>query len=353
MKSKNIIKMDERTDSIATGSLYSVSPLDLIVLFSFVGLLLWWFFKKKEEPKPVLNGLAGLKQISSTKNVAASDSNSFLEKMNIADDPKEPPDISSSMKLHVSDDPKEPPDISSSMELHVSGKQMSKNDLIVNNNFSSSHIGNVKVVHDNSVQNNYYSSTEKRILASSGCIASFTVIFLILLGVFLWQYYVPGTRLRYLICEAGRKKPHGTASFKFIPLDKIHIFPKVNGIEYEYEKLLKNMHMEEYQPIADHYNQTGFRYYKNVDLCAYGKLTDTEDVITGAKRVRGPQIFAVDEKCYFAYYYSEGIKRWQKYNSVSWPERQNIWCDPPNIMKYKEVIEGDPSDSTISNVAKT
>jgi len=335
MKSKNIIKMDESTDSIATGSLYSVSPLDLIVLFSFVGLLLWWFFKKKEEPKPVLNGLAGLKQISSTKNVAASDSNSFLEKMNIADDPKEPPDISSSMKLHVS------------------GKQMSKNDLIVNNNFSSSHIGNVKVVHDNSVQNNYYSSTEKRILASSGCIASFTVIFLILLGVFLWQYYVPGTRLRYLICEAGRKKPHGTASFKFIPLDKIHIFPKVNGIEYEYEKLLKNMHMEEYQPIADHYNQTGFRYYKNVDLCAYGKLTDTEDVITGAKRVRGPQIFAVDEKCYFAYYYSEGIKRWQKYNSVSWPERQNIWCDPPNIMKYKEVIEGDPSDSTISNVAKT
>jgi len=166
-KSKNIIKMDESTDSIATGSLYSVSPLDLIVLFSFVGLLLWWFFKKKEEPKPVLNGLAGLKQISSTKNVAASDSNSFLEKMNIADDPKEPPDISSSMKLHVSDDPKEPPDISSSMELHVSGKQMSKNDLIVNNNFSSSHIGNVKVVHDNSVQNNYYSSTEKRILASS------------------------------------------------------------------------------------------------------------------------------------------------------------------------------------------
>jgi len=184
-------------------------------------------------------------------------------------------------------------------------------------------------------------------------ISSFTVIFLILLGVFLWQYYVPGTKLRYLICEAGRKKPHGSASFNYIPMKNIHIFPKVNGIEYEYEKLLKNMHMEEYQPITDHYNQTGFRYYKNVDRCAYGKLTETEDVTTGAKRVLGPQIFAVDEKCYFAYYYWEGKKRWQKYNSVSWPKRQNIRCDPPNIMKYKEVIEGDPSDPAISHVAKT
>jgi len=77
--------MDESGDSVATGSVYSVGPFDLIVLFSFVGLLLWWFLRKKEEPKPVLNGLAGLKQISSTNNVAASDSSSFFEKMKSAD----------------------------------------------------------------------------------------------------------------------------------------------------------------------------------------------------------------------------------------------------------------------------
>jgi len=73
----------------------------------------------------------------------------------------------------LEDDAKEPPDTSLAVEIYVGGKKMSKNELIVENNFSNSHIGNVKVINDNSViHNHYHSSTEQRSISSISSISS-------------------------------------------------------------------------------------------------------------------------------------------------------------------------------------
>ena len=50
-----------------------------------------------------------------------------------------------------------------------------------------------------------------------------TVIFLMLLGILLWQLYMPGSALRYYNCKLGRMKPHGSATFRFIPKRNIYV----------------------------------------------------------------------------------------------------------------------------------
>lgn len=66
---------------VLAGNTYSVGPLDVVLLLSFVGILLYLLSKKREEQKkPVLNGLADLKQLN-INTAAASMATGFVEKM--------------------------------------------------------------------------------------------------------------------------------------------------------------------------------------------------------------------------------------------------------------------------------
>ena len=47
--------------------------------------------------------------------------------------------------------------------------------------------------------------------------ATSTALLFMLLGICLWQLYMPGSKLRYYNCEKGRMNPHGSATFWFIP----------------------------------------------------------------------------------------------------------------------------------------
>ena len=58
----------------------------------------------------------------------------------------------------------------------------------------------------------------------------------------------------------------------------------------------------------------GYRYYLNLDRCAYGRLVRTEDRFLHWKVVRGPNIFAVDQNCASVYYHSD---EWIRYNSAT------------------------------------
>lgn len=63
-----------------SGDAFAIGPLDMFLLISFVGFLVYWFFsKKKEHKKPEITGLAGLQR--STLPVATSDSSGFISKM--------------------------------------------------------------------------------------------------------------------------------------------------------------------------------------------------------------------------------------------------------------------------------
>ena len=64
-----------------SGDAFAIGPLDMFLLISFVGFLLYWFLgKKKENSKPEITGLAGLQR--STLPVAAStDLSGFISKM--------------------------------------------------------------------------------------------------------------------------------------------------------------------------------------------------------------------------------------------------------------------------------
>ena len=83
----------------------------------------------------------------------------------------------------------------------------------------------------------------------------------------------------------------------------------------------------------------GYRYYLNIDRCAYGQLRETRDATLGQKKVYGPEMFAVDPKCWHAYYYTDVKEEWTQYISVSWPKKQNLFChpEPPN-----REAKGDP-----------
>ena len=66
---------------VVAGNAYSVGPFDVVLLLSFVGILLYLISKKREEQKkPVLNGLADLKQLN-INTTAASMPTGFVEKM--------------------------------------------------------------------------------------------------------------------------------------------------------------------------------------------------------------------------------------------------------------------------------
>jgi hypothetical protein len=91
------------------------------------------------------------------------------------------------------------------------------------------------------------------------------------------------------------------------------------------------------------------RYYLNINRCAYGN--DFEYVTPSGRHIyRGPNIFAVDEKCFYSFYYNDRLHIWVRYNSTSWPKKQNIVCDPKspwkkNTTKIDEVKESGKNGS--------
>ncbi|XP_047140005.1 uncharacterized protein LOC105843326 isoform X2 [Hydra vulgaris] len=149
----------------------------------------------------------------------------------------------------------------------------------------------------------------------------------ILSSTFLYQIFAPGTSFRYFLCKQGRLS--GSASFQFIPLRASNLYPHVYGIEFEFLTLMQKTGHTEYKKL----NLTGVKYYLNTDRCAYRSIIQSRNVRLTTPVVFGPDVFAVDKKCYHAFYYDEPEEDWQRYTSVSWETKQNIFCQPPSIWK--------------------
>jgi len=71
--------MGSDSEDTVSGDAYMVGPLDMILLVSFVGFLVYWFMGKKKENKPEITGLAGLTRLSAPMTQA--DTSGFLSKM--------------------------------------------------------------------------------------------------------------------------------------------------------------------------------------------------------------------------------------------------------------------------------
>ena len=70
----------ETEEAAVSGDAYMVGPLDMILLVSFVGFLVYWFMGKKKDDKPEITGLAGLTRLNAPLTTQA-DSSGFLSKM--------------------------------------------------------------------------------------------------------------------------------------------------------------------------------------------------------------------------------------------------------------------------------
>lgn len=55
------------------------------------------------------------------------------------------------------------------------------------------------------------------------------------------------------------------------------------------------------------------------------------------KKVHGPELFAVDHKCFLAYQYFEAIHSWHLIKSVSWELHKNLECTPETKYKHLKV----------------
>nr|XP_047139419.1 uncharacterized protein LOC105843327 isoform X4 [Hydra vulgaris] len=149
----------------------------------------------------------------------------------------------------------------------------------------------------------------------------------VLSSVFLYQIFAPGTSFRYFLCKQGRLS--GSAFFQYTPLDDANAYPHVNGIEFEFSVLMQKTAHPGYKQL----NITGVRYYLNIDRCAHISIIQSRNVHFTNPLTYGPEVFAVDKKCYHAFYYHESIDYWQQFQSVSWETKQNIYCQPPSIWK--------------------
>lgn len=186
------------------------------------------------------------------------------------------------------------------------------------------------------------------------CTIAFAALFsilLALLGVFLWQYYTPGSAYRFAMCKKGQKKPLSKAWFTYIPTSNIYLEVETTGIEFEFDVLMKKTYHTDYQQIPPKqdnvtvYTTGKPRYYLNIDRCAYGNDREYLDKDTGRRIYRGPELFVIDEKCYYVFYYYDRIKRWAKYHSADWTKFRNVHCDPPSQYKMKATILTDTINS--------
>lgn len=177
--------------------------------------------------------------------------------------------------------------------------------------------------------------------------AAFFSIFLALLGVFLWQLYTPGSAYRFAMCKKGHKTPYSKAWFTFIPTSNVYVEVETTGIEFDFDVLIKKTHHDDYQQIppkldnATVYTTGKPRYYLNIDRCAYGNNDMYRDEDTGHLIYRGPELFVIDEKCYYVFYYYDRLHRWTKYHSADWTKFRNVHCNPRSQYKIKETLLAD------------
>lgn len=86
------------------------------------------------------------------------------------------------------------------------------------------------------------------------CFAGFTItvistaLLFMLLGISLWQLYMPGSKLRYYNCERGRKIPHGSVNFWFIPerLKYVVSYPVFLKIRFSIYSNFRIIHKNDY-----------------------------------------------------------------------------------------------------------
>ncbi|XP_066920302.1 uncharacterized protein [Clytia hemisphaerica] len=166
----------------------------------------------------------------------------------------------------------------------------------------------------------------KRCFVTSGL----TFFFLSLLtGFFLWQLLTPGTAYRYWKCRDGSIPDH-QATFKYNPDRFSFSLEDVNGIEFDFKKLMKKTEHSQY-PMMDSKAYPGVRYYLNVDVCAYGGTRSTQDITTGQKVVYGPDVFAVDKDCKKAFYFVEWEFKWRQIYSSRFVNFTHTIHNPLNL----------------------
>eukprot|EP00111_Clytia_hemisphaerica_P023069 TCONS_00067868-protein len=143
------------------------------------------------------------------------------------------------------------------------------------------------------------------------CISILVTLILLLVSIFMWQYFFPGSKFRYWKCSLGRAEPTGDVSFRFVSFKDLSKYVSVHGIRFEYFELLDKMDLQHYEPL--NLNDTSTRYYLNIDRCAHGGIRRTPDTSRGLKVVAGPNIFAVDGGCRYVYFFNDNLGKWRKY----------------------------------------
>jgi len=165
------------------------------------------------------------------------------------------------------------------------------------------------------------------------------LIVVIGLAIFLLiQIFLPGSWLRYKLCEKGSHG--GRANFTYIP--DYHPAQRCTalGVEFKWHELKKKLspHLNEIQPLnytlpnntlvpGEHH------YYLNLDRCAHGGQLKYSSEVSGIynnKQVCGPKIFAVNQNCTAVYYHVDPPRPgWFRYTSLDDPEfKKRLNCTP-------------------------
>lgn len=129
-------------------------------------------------------------------------------------------------------------------------------------------------------------------------------ILAVLLGILLYQLFVPGSALRYYRCRQGSIED-SELWFTFTTTD--FQIPRVHCIEFDFDKLKKKLGLD-----IGRINYTDAHYYLNLDRCAYGGIRHVRSHLDNKEMVRGAEVVAVDLNCTTVYYHSE---RWVPYES--------------------------------------
>ncbi|PFX23603.1 uncharacterized protein LOC111332759 [Stylophora pistillata] len=129
-------------------------------------------------------------------------------------------------------------------------------------------------------------------------------ILAVLLGVLLYQLFVPGTALRYYRCRQGSIEG-SELWFTFTTTD--FQIPRVHCIEFTFDKLKEKMGLN-----FGRINYTDAHYYLNLDRCAYGGIRHVRSHLDNKEMVRGAEVVAVDHNCTTVYFHSEV---WTPYES--------------------------------------
>ncbi|XP_068741308.1 uncharacterized protein [Montipora capricornis] len=144
------------------------------------------------------------------------------------------------------------------------------------------------------------------------------VLFLVIavvVTVVLYMFLAPGTWFQALMCKRGSIKGH-TAYFEYVTYD--HQYPKVKGIEFTWQKLMKKLDLTG----CPKFNASGMHYYLNLARCEYFEKILLDHI----PQIRGPEIFAVNSNCSKVYYVECDILKWTQYSSA-----RNIRCSPSFI----------------------